>query len=371
MPQLPDSALRELPLIAMSLETARYTGAAGVTVMFYDWFLTLPAEIKHVWMAGRWTVPSVFFLVNRYLPFPILILSSYHTALLHQNDFSDQLCQGIVMSGIIAWSIAQATATWLLSLRVLTLYSGKRIVTWSIYFMYFATHGIAAVFTGISFSQQLPTIAYWTPANVCGTIAMVPPAGPGYMMPLILEVYIFALQVVHHYTRNRVRRQHDIATFGLVKTLYMDGYVYFIACMVLRVVSLFAWQGGSRELLYLTNQFEFGLTVPFAARFHLHLREVAQKSGTTFASTDQGAGLSGANIRLTSRTLNARTSLRPPAGPPRLSVAQGVLSGTELSPKADGPELAGGYKETTIPRTTFETAHEARRSSIQKASEWF
>lgn len=275
------------------------------------------------------------------------------------------------MSGIIAWSIAQATATWLLSLRVLTLYSGKRIVTWSIYFMYFATHGIAAVFTGISFSQQLPTIAYWTPANVCGTIAMVPPAGPGYMMPLILEVYIFALQVVHHYTRNRVRRQHDIATFGLVKTLYMDGYVYFIACMVLRVVSLFAWQGGSRELLYLTNQFEFGLTVPFAARFHLHLREVAQKSGTTFASTDQGAGLSGANIRLTSRTLNARTSLRSPAGPPRLSVAQGVLSGTELSPKADGPELAGGYKETTIPRTTFETAHEARRSSIQKASEWF
>ncbi|KIM23794.1 hypothetical protein M408DRAFT_332156 [Serendipita vermifera MAFF 305830] len=64
------------------------------------------------------------------------------------------------MSGAIAWSIVQATATWLLFLGVLTLYGGKRIVIWSIYFMYFSVHGIGAVFTGISFSKQLPTIAY-------------------------------------------------------------------------------------------------------------------------------------------------------------------------------------------------------------------
>ncbi|KIM23793.1 hypothetical protein M408DRAFT_250469 [Serendipita vermifera MAFF 305830] len=78
----------------------------------------------------------------------------------------------------------------------------------------------------------------------------------------------------------------------------MNGYVYFIACMVLRLVSMFAWHHGSKELLYLTNQFEFGLTAPFAARFHLHLREAAQRSSITFASTDQGVGISGTNARI-------------------------------------------------------------------------
>jgi len=63
MPQLPDYIMAQVPLIFKSLEIGRYAGAAGVVVMFYDWILTLPVEIAHIWTADHWTVPSVLFVV--------------------------------------------------------------------------------------------------------------------------------------------------------------------------------------------------------------------------------------------------------------------------------------------------------------------
>ena len=63
MPQLPDYIMIQVPQIFKSLEIARYAGAAGVVVMLYDWILTLPREIAHIWTTDRWTVPSVLFVV--------------------------------------------------------------------------------------------------------------------------------------------------------------------------------------------------------------------------------------------------------------------------------------------------------------------
>ena len=82
-------------------------------------------------------------------------------------------CQGIVFGGILAWceepaysfrtlltcihiAIIQATATWLLSLRVIILYSGTRIVIWAIWFVYFSVHFIGVVFTGMTPYYNLP-----------------------------------------------------------------------------------------------------------------------------------------------------------------------------------------------------------------------
>lgn len=66
MPQLPDFVMVQLPQIVDGLRVAKYLGAAGITVMLYDWLLTLPEEVAHIWTTDGWSVPSVFFLVVRF-----------------------------------------------------------------------------------------------------------------------------------------------------------------------------------------------------------------------------------------------------------------------------------------------------------------
>lgn len=55
----------QLPQVMESVRLAQYLGAAGITVMLYDWILTLPAEIEFVWTQDRWNIPSALFLVVR------------------------------------------------------------------------------------------------------------------------------------------------------------------------------------------------------------------------------------------------------------------------------------------------------------------
>lgn len=78
MPQLPDFIMAELPKVVEGIERSRYFGISGTTIMLYDLMLTFSTEVNHVWVnERRIAMPSLLFMLNRYLPIPILVLNIY------------------------------------------------------------------------------------------------------------------------------------------------------------------------------------------------------------------------------------------------------------------------------------------------------
>ncbi|KAF9453301.1 hypothetical protein P691DRAFT_781309 [Macrolepiota fuliginosa MF-IS2] len=66
----------------------------------YDYFLTFGDEVELVW-ASRWTVMKTAFLLDRYLPFPNLIIQQFHLSLFGAyfsgTYFWEQLSTSIMM----------------------------------------------------------------------------------------------------------------------------------------------------------------------------------------------------------------------------------------------------------------------------------
>ncbi|KAG8782314.1 hypothetical protein FRC15_007142 [Serendipita sp. 397] len=140
------------------------------------------------------------------------------------------------------------------------------------------------------------SISYFKPVKVCGasSVASLPKV---YWVLIALELYVFILQIVHHYTHARFRRKHNLPSFTLVKTLYNDGYIYYISVLHLRMFTCLVWEFGPGSLWYAGGQLEFSMTVALASRFHLHLRRAAlgpTYTGVSYDITDQFAGKKGA-----------------------------------------------------------------------------
>lgn len=351
MPQVPDFIMAELPKTVGRIEITRYFGISGTTIMLYDWLLTLGTEVELVWFSQRRAVaPSLLFILNRYLPIPIVLLSIYTSNPLRQNPLTDRFCSVGSAITVVGWVLNQASTTWLLSLRVISLYSGKKPVVWSVYIAYFVTHSTAVVLGIVALSSITSTTAYYTPINICAMSALNLSAGIPYFFPLAFELYILTLQILHHYCRNRSRRQNNLPSFGLLKTLYIDGYLYFVSCMLLRVLTVLMWQVSTGGLVYPSNQFEFAATVALASRFYLHLRKAVQKH-VTGMTTDQYTCFSHGDVQFAPPAAGTSTSLED-------LVPQNNLATVSISSTGVGSILpfdsTSGYKTTAISRLNSE-----------------
>jgi len=68
----------DLQQVVAHLEQLRIViniNVASITILIFDYFLTLPSETSLIWSA-RWTCFKVLFLVTRYLPFVDAIIFS-------------------------------------------------------------------------------------------------------------------------------------------------------------------------------------------------------------------------------------------------------------------------------------------------------
>ncbi|KAF9244165.1 hypothetical protein BU15DRAFT_71728 [Melanogaster broomeanus] len=68
VPQIDENQLPQLS----SLISAHYLEIACFTLLVYDYVLTLGQEVEHFW-TGSWTSSRILFLLNRYIPFGIMI----------------------------------------------------------------------------------------------------------------------------------------------------------------------------------------------------------------------------------------------------------------------------------------------------------
>lgn len=261
-----------------NMVASSYTSAAGLTANLYDLLLTLSEEKELIWNRKMSPV-SVLYLINRYLSLPILLMYNYHISLL-RGKVSDNFCRANIIAYAITWGMCLAISTWLLSLRVISLWHRNKWVVWSLYIAFGACHISEWVITGYSLYYMYPSISYFGGVKVCGANS-VELIGAAYFTVIGLEVYVLVLQLTHHYLNTRAQRRHNMPTFTLIRTLYNDGYIYFIIAVSFRLLTCLVWVFGPGSLWYLTNEIEFAMTVSLASRFHLHLKRVASGPAQT------------------------------------------------------------------------------------------
>ncbi|KAA1470555.1 hypothetical protein DENSPDRAFT_879796 [Dentipellis sp. KUC8613] len=74
--------------ILQQLTLVTYFDLSAMTLLYYDYFLTLPDEIDLIW-GSRWTATKVLFLLNRYIPFFDAVLGVYHQL---ASEVSEETC---------------------------------------------------------------------------------------------------------------------------------------------------------------------------------------------------------------------------------------------------------------------------------------
>ncbi|KAF6743621.1 hypothetical protein DFP72DRAFT_932447 [Ephemerocybe angulata] len=248
-----------------------YGTIIAITIVFYDYFHTLPREIRLMW-PSKLSLPKVLYFCLRYLllAHSILWATSHAKNVMYGNScisvFSRNaitcdilliLCEGIGYVRVYAFSGGNK---YLLAFLVLH-YLGVNIVT-TIY--------IKKVIGSISF------LNFSAEAHLrCLPIKVDEKAMTATVATLITSATTVATLMIII----AIRRQENLwRSKGLFKTFYQDGIYYFVSIAVIAttniIVFLLAPENGMK-LLFVQPLVHFSAVL--STRMLLHLREWSEK----------------------------------------------------------------------------------------------
>lgn len=253
-----------------------------MTVMFYDFALTISDEIKFVWSGSqKMSSAKLMFIWNRYLTIPWIVLANYHLANL-RPPLSNTFCKVAIVSIALMQGISIMVGVQLLALRVLALYKNSRKVRIALFSWLAACHITLYTIVFISMARFVPFLIYLPGTNTCYTISdkLITYI---YIPPILAETGILVLQVYHHVQKNRTGGGAFQTT--LVTTLYRDGYLYFAMVMSLRLLCLFIYLFAPASLWFLANQMDFPISTALISRFFIQLRGAVPGASPVLEST--------------------------------------------------------------------------------------
>ena len=69
----------------------------SITLLIYDYILTLPMEVSLIWRA-KWTVMKVLYVIQRYLPFEDTVIVLLHCTPFYLLNFSVSHFRKIILA---------------------------------------------------------------------------------------------------------------------------------------------------------------------------------------------------------------------------------------------------------------------------------
>ncbi|KAG8818280.1 hypothetical protein FRC18_000164 [Serendipita sp. 400] len=169
------------------------------------------------------------------------------------------------------------------------MYSGDWRISVLLYVVYLASFTFIIVEEVMYMHDLWPSFIYSSLLGVClanpsRRLALM------FFAPVFCDVLLVILQLIHAF-RTAMLSGSLINTAPLLKALYKDGFIYFMAVFSLRLWSacLFSW--GDSAYWYTSTYLEFALTSISASRLTLHLRKVAKRGITPPTSHLTGASL--------------------------------------------------------------------------------
>ncbi|KAF7291319.1 hypothetical protein MIND_01276200 [Mycena indigotica] len=202
------------------------TLVACCTILVYDWLLTLHREVAAIWSHPR-SIGTVIFLVNRYLPFVDVWISTT-TRFQH---VSPEAC--LVRNRIVGWMslIGVCISEAILMLRTYAIWGRSRSVM-----IILCVVWVATVIPGLIITQfELTTLIYTPTANVgcnlvqAGTIIIY-----AYVLLMISETAVVVLTALRAYRDLRNRSLHR----SWITQLYKDGMLFYIYLLAISIANV-------------------------------------------------------------------------------------------------------------------------------------
>ncbi|KAJ8583850.1 hypothetical protein M405DRAFT_827834 [Rhizopogon salebrosus TDB-379] len=221
-------------LNAFRLHTSQYMKVAGLTILGYDYIVTLDKEVRLMW-GSKWGVPRVLFCMSRYLPFVASIIYQYY-AFGHMPDPSDY-DECFSLYDAVTWLnvLTICAAEGLLILRTYAMWNCNRLILYGL----------------LVFVTALLTVAFVLEVKAGYTLSYGPPPSPGVpgcyptnpanvlytfcMMLVIFEFVVLILVLIQAITHSR--RTSGI-TSNLLTSLYRDSLLYVVCLLCISIINL-------------------------------------------------------------------------------------------------------------------------------------
>lgn len=259
------TGVQELQTALFHAHVSRCTSYAGVCVLAYDHLLTFSEEVRLIWKRPK-SIVSYLFLINRYVTPLILAVDVYDKGGLTEK-LNGNFCKiWFVAEGYMNFLLLAAVHA-LMVMRVGALYGNRRHVqyflctTYALYFL--ATFSILTpgMFQAVKtfYPEDKFLHVCWGKLTDYFWLTWVP--------ALILESLVFALTAFKAWTHVQESMHVPIA-----RTLYRDGFQYFIVILLCSLFPLLVWTKAPSTLDAMPKYAGMAIVNVMAFRLVLNLR---------------------------------------------------------------------------------------------------
>ncbi|KAJ3933875.1 MAG: hypothetical protein NXY57DRAFT_760407 [Lentinula lateritia] len=245
----------------------KYTNAAFLTILIYDYTLTINLEMISVWSLP-WKLPKFLFIINRYIVPPMLFFDGIYMDF--YNTPSD-MCQFVAKFSPWPTLVSLGTVEMILIIRTLAIYHEQRSIglclvglfTVSMLSWFPASIVVAARTTGTSGTNMFTGCIF----NAHGIV------WPTWIPPVIVESTLCLM--VAYKVLVQVER---IPTFQL---LARDSLIYFLLMFSLLLANLFIFRFGQGFLGALLLVPSTIVACISAGRMMMNLKSLSLAPGAT------------------------------------------------------------------------------------------
>lgn len=274
-----------------TLVSIRWCQAAGLTLLMYDYILTLDLEVRYFWqsMHGRWKHAGflrLLFLSNRYLPILTQILNT--TGAIYPR-VSDKFCnvwfrQVVEITGTLEWFAIPAA---IVCYRTCALYSHNIRAIVGLVATYLVAL-IAVIILIVICVQNDRITSQFVPNQDLGVKACHSLSPPGFLYavfipPLISDIImctaaLYKLIVLH----NRTRASSDS---HVLQSMALHSVLYCCVIAVSATTNLIIYKAAPDSMRHIFDGIMFALISISCNRLLLHLRELGDIEKTDFFSS--------------------------------------------------------------------------------------
>ncbi|KAK7042260.1 hypothetical protein R3P38DRAFT_311530 [Favolaschia claudopus] len=264
----------KIALLASRLRTVNCMHVVNITILAYDYCLTLRAEVSYMWTT-KWSISKFLFFSTRYSPaFDVPILVYYSMV----SDLSFQYCRQLHAAASWGTVFGMAVGEAILILRTYALSGRRRGVL--VFFTASWACGVSASVILLAFFLRSATYGPPISSEIPGcnlTSGDAIYAGIPFIIVLLNDT------VIMMYTLWIGLKNYRYSRNPLILTLYRDGLSYYFFLCVISALNVAILLESPMPMAQLFNTFLRVVHSVLSARILLHVRDSERKQSETDA----------------------------------------------------------------------------------------
>jgi len=270
---------------AVGLQAMRFTNAAALTIYSYNILLTMDMEVEYIWSNFSFSLPTLLYIMNRYLSFPFFFILSYTVAGYH-GTLSDDFCK--LPINFLGYLFACTAWTGILTLRVCALWQQRKHLVRFIQVLWVCLMGVNILTQYLAFQEEGPITAYNPLMGLCATTSTPHLFKFTPIAPLIFELFLTILTIIKAF--DFVVHPSSSSLPLLYRVLARDGVTYYLITTTINAINLVAQFSLPDTILYLFCALYWAMTSTLIAKMMLNLKDAHHQSFLQQLGTDEVDG---------------------------------------------------------------------------------